>query len=64
MSQIREYIQEGKLVHSMLTKVLIAIDNGIFWVDAKARQVTIFGSGNQHNAYAALDVVGRTTIRV
>jgi hypothetical protein len=47
-----------------MLKSFLAIINGIFWVDAKARQVTIFGSGTQRNAMAALDIVGRATIRV
>ncbi|OKL55440.1 hypothetical protein UA08_09298 [Talaromyces atroroseus] len=64
----KRLIQQRKSLHwtAILTGSFFdwAIDNGIFWVDAKARQVTIFGSGNQSNALAALDVVGRATIRV
>ncbi|QKX57681.1 uncharacterized protein TRUGW13939_04799 [Talaromyces rugulosus] len=64
----KQLIQQRDSLHwtAILTGAFFdwAIDNGIFWVDAKARQVTIFGSGNQRNAYAALDVVGRATIRV
>lgn len=40
------------------------MSKGIFWMDAKARQVTIFGSGRQTQALAKMDIVGRATICV
>jgi hypothetical protein len=39
-----------------------AIPRGSFWVNAKDRKVTLFGSGNQRVSMSRLDIVGRATV--